>query len=108
MTISGWSRLFSAFSTADFSAGGANEASIGAEKTRAAPFPHRGHVIASGGVPRGRVTSNTPSGSQRYSYVGIRTLLAQFGDIGTAVAWLTWWTVPLVGAGSKSKILRGM
>ncbi len=71
VTMSGSSRVFSAWSIAATSAGGVTE-SIGGEKTRLASLLHAGHVTDFGAVPIARVTSNAPSWSHRYSYVAIR------------------------------------
>ena len=74
VTTSGSSRLFSAWSIA------ANRArdprrSMGIEKARPASLLHTPHVTDSGAVPSGRVTSNTPSRSHRYSYMATALLI---------------------------------
>ncbi len=66
VTTSGSSRLCSAWSIAATTAEG-DKASIGFEKTRLPSLPQTGHAIDAGGVPSGRVTSNTPCSSHRYS-----------------------------------------
>ena len=66
VTTSGSWRVFSSWSSAATSARGANE-TIGLEKTRAASLAHAGQAIDAGAVPIGRVTSNAPSRSHRYS-----------------------------------------
>jgi hypothetical protein len=73
VTTSGSSRLFSAWSIAAAKARGADE-SMGAEKIRLASLLQTGHVIDFGAVPSGRITSNTPSWSHRYSYVATAVL----------------------------------
>ncbi len=70
VTTSGSSRHFSAWSIAATKARDPRE-SMGIEKTRLASLLHTAHVTDSGAVPTGRVTSNTPSCSHRYSYVAI-------------------------------------
>ena len=66
VTTSGSVRLFSAWSTAATSARGARR-SIGDEKTRRASPRHTGHAADAGWAPSGRISSNAPSRSQRYS-----------------------------------------
>jgi hypothetical protein len=67
VTTSGSSRLFSAWSIAATNSRGVAE-SMGFENTRLPSLLQTGHVIDSGAVPSGRVTSNTtPSWSHRYS-----------------------------------------
>ena len=73
VTTSGASRLFSACSIAATKALGVDE-SMGFERTRLASLPHTGHAIDPGAVPSGRVTSNIPSWSHRYSYVATAVL----------------------------------
>jgi hypothetical protein len=88
--------------------------SMGFEKTRLASLLHTGHVIDVGAVPSGRVISNTPSRSHRYSY-GATAVLSeysrlqcQFADFGTWTPCFTWCGFSLDGATSKSKIRLGM
>lgn len=67
VTTSGSWRVFSAWSIAATSAGGANDDSNGVEKTRRASPWHVGQLTDVGAVPIVRSTSNAPSLSQRYS-----------------------------------------
>ena len=77
VTTSGSSRLFSAWSIAATKARDPRESeNMGIEKTRLASLPHTEHVTDSGAVPSGRVTSNTPSCSHRYSYVATALLFS--------------------------------
>ena len=48
---------------------------MGIEKTRLASLPHTEQVTDCGAVPSGRVTSNRPSSSHRYSYIATGFLL---------------------------------
>ncbi len=66
VTMSGSSRVFSAWSVA---ATTSREVVIsrGLEKTRLARVLHSGQAHDSGAVPSGRVVSNTPCWSHRYS-----------------------------------------
>ncbi len=68
VTTSGSSRLFSAWSIAATKARDPR-GSMGIEKTRLDSLLHTAHATDSGAAPNGRVTSNTPSRSHRYSYV---------------------------------------
>jgi hypothetical protein len=64
--MSGSWRVFSAWSIAATTSRGTNM-SMGLEKTRLASLPHTGHGVDAGAVPIGRVMSNAPSCSHRYS-----------------------------------------
>jgi len=66
VTTSGSVRLFSAWSIAATKWRGASE-SMGFENTRLASSPHTGHGIDFGCAPIGRMSSNGPSASHRYS-----------------------------------------
>ena len=104
VTTSGSSRLFSAPSMAATSRRGANDPSIGAEKARRASLPHAGQV-----ADRGRRADRA---GHLEDAVAVAPVLEgghdQFGVIGTGIPCVTWWGLPADGAGSKSKIRRGM
>jgi len=61
VTTSGSWRLLSARSIAALQALRVPHLTIGIEMTRLASLPHTGQLTVSGAVPRGRVTSKTPS-----------------------------------------------
>jgi hypothetical protein len=73
---------------------------MGVENTRLAALPHTGQVTDGGAVPSGRVTSNIPSSSHRYSYIAMgggppflnrpgSVSTIQLGAMGTGTACLT-------------------
>jgi hypothetical protein len=66
VTISGSSRVFSAWSIAAASPDGV-DLSMGFEKTRLDARSHTGHAIDGGAVPIARLASNAPCWSQLYS-----------------------------------------
>ena len=66
VTTSGSVRLFSAWSIAATRARGARM-SMGVEKTRRASPLQTGHGVRAGCAPSGRISSNAPCRSQRYS-----------------------------------------
>jgi hypothetical protein len=76
-TTSGSSRVVSVLSIAATIARGASE-SIGAEKTRTASLLQTGHGARDPAVPMGRLTSKTPSTTQRYRYRAMQRSIAGF------------------------------